>query len=292
MFESLSEQNAAVVEALEISTYKEVLSRSARYEQYLDKLSHDNEEMAFRAWAEDILDADVNNYQHLAVTALIARTVAGFEGLSSEESEDLEMLGWVHDLAEAIHGDTTYDDVQKQGHEAHKRENLTLLDILCDGDFPISDEKAAQLVSCLNDSKLADPETKLGLMFEIVERIGYVRTALVAHKAVRASEKDRFSPEQYNRLNWLTENVFANHIERLVELSGNHASVRSFLDASAEEIDLAIFTLESDVAWMTISPYYEARGDDVAMRENKWHDSFAAWINYEMQHNNNVAEVL
>lgn len=294
MFERFSGFNNSVMLSAEASTHGEILKNKIRYEQYCSiiegvphsELSTDRQVEVTARW-ERILDADVNNFQHNVVTALIGRCVCKLDGCSDEVTETVELLSLVHDLPEAISGDITYDDAQKLGIDGHRRDNRTLGEMLTEEDFPtINHEIAEEIEAHLNDSKQKQPESEVGQEFEITERVGYVRTALIAQDVVSNRSVNLINKDQVHRLDWLTENVLSNQVPRLIELASSFESARWFLEVCEERISEAIFRLNDDTTRSErISPYYEARGDDVKSREYKWEDFIAAWINYDMQIN-------
>ncbi len=297
IFERFSEFNTSVMLSAEASTHGEILRDKIRYEQYCSiseglphsELSADRQIEVSTTW-EGILDADVNNFQHNVVTALIGRCVCKLDGCSDEVADTVELLSLVHDLPEAISGDLTYDDAQKLGIDGHRNDNRALGQMLIEEDFPtITPEIAAKIEDYLNDSKQKQPETEVGQEFEITERIGYVRTALIAQDVVNSRSINLIDKDQVHRLDWLTENVLSNQIPRLIELASSFESARWFLEVCEERISEAIFRLNDDKTRSErISPYYEARGDDVKSREYKWDDFIAAWINYDMQINSDM----
>ncbi len=154
--------------------YGETLAGNIRYGRYKPE-SVTNEE-----W-ELLLGPDVNNLKHLHLTYELTRQFVRDlkETLTDQEKEDLLLTAIVHDWAEAIVGDHTYDlktaDIETQ--------ELVEIKKMTAGMYGEDNESLVQRIHIVTDTILKDTDSKLGKMFNAVERVGYLRTALRAWRA-------------------------------------------------------------------------------------------------------------
>ncbi len=297
MFESLGELNTEIMLAVAESPHGRALDNQIRWAQYChivedvkpQFLPLERREEVVREW-EGLLDVDVNNLHHNNFTALLALAFCRMEGVSDEVTDLVVCMGLVHDLSEAIfnpdtdEGDVMHDEAVARGQAAFEAEHLQLDDILGSDYFPmVSPELRQKIIEGLNDSRLAEPQTEPGKIFEIIEKMGYVHTSLNANKA-RHESKEVLSSEQIARFKWMADNGLANHIPRLVGLSERYTSLEWFLDQRADDIAEAIFDLNGKAQQREIGDFYQQKGQDVAERHRKWDRAVEAFMQFELKH--------
>jgi 5'-deoxynucleotidase YfbR-like HD superfamily hydrolase len=164
----------------------------------------------------------VDNFRHMRLTYKIAQHFLGEHqkarptDLSEDEKKILLMTSLVHDWGEAVTGDISFD-LKTEAHE--KEEILRFRQILAEllGNR-FSETIRNQLVEIAHSR-----DTKLGAMFNIIERIGYLRTGL---KAWSARSRTTESPLK-NAFGWLANNVAGNQIPPLVNSAEKYPPVRN-----------------------------------------------------------------
>jgi hypothetical protein len=204
----------------------EILSQRVRYDTYLpDHVSNER-------W-EELLGADVNNLNHLPLTYGLAKSMIrhfrqsqpGF--LSPHEEEILKATALIHDWAEAIIGDIDYNDKTEEDEAEELRHLTAILD-----ERYTEDTTGVKQILLEALDVVHDPTSKLGRVFNTLERVGYVRTALRAASHVRAGT----APDCANELGWLASNVLDNHTAILIERAEEYAPVKTYLMNQAEVI--------------------------------------------------------
>jgi hypothetical protein len=212
------------------TTHQDFLWSSVRYDRY--KIIEDVQEWLSR------LGADVLLATHPHVIARLAKEfVAGNRALgmkvSDKEALLLELAAKTHDWGEIMIasegvGDVTYDQKTPEIEEVEK----SIFDQLIK-DFPEGPEK--ELIKQAYYEVAMNRESELGQMFNAIERIGYLQTAL---RAYRGSAGKRIS-------NWkgLVGNTFSSQIEVLIEYAKQYPYVKQVLIWSKKELDQAFAEL-------------------------------------------------
>lgn len=298
MFEAFSDTNTSVMAAASESIYGQALSRQIRYERYCEipegvrhvELSPNRRDGISQAWAEDWLDVDVNNLQHNVFTALLAKGLCETEGTDPETTELVVRSLLVHDLKEYVinvdtdAGDLTYDDAVRQGEAGYRQEHQELGMILRSSIFDMLDDDAVSAIeAALNDSKKPEPQSEAGKMIEIAERTGYVHSAINAFDAFVGGDDFEAVPSDTQRLMfcWMSENVLANHISRLVELSQTSPATEYFLSARSSDITDIFMTLSHPDMLAKIGKFYAEEGkDSPETRRAKFLEAYDDWTGY------------
>jgi hypothetical protein len=224
--------------------YGQKLASNSRYERYKPS------SLTKEEW-EKILGVDVNNLKHLKLSYGLARQfirystdshgptneVSEEQTLTKKEQEDLLLAAIVHDWAEAVVGDISYDLKSKAQEEKEYEE----LKKMTHGMFKEGDSDLLDRIHFVTDTVIKDTSTKLGKMFNSIERIGYVRTALRAWQASKNS-----APELQNGLEWLTNNVFSGQITKLIEYSVAYNPVKVFLKENRDLINDAFNNISNE----------------------------------------------
>ncbi len=198
------------------------------------------EDMPINRWLE-LFDADVNNYEHNALTAYLADIVTKLDESAPKVRAAVILTASIHDLPEDITGteagDTTYN-LSTEDHE--KREHARLEEIAADPVYPLTSEQVDLAVRVMKDSKQAIPVTEEGFIFNLIERIGYMRTALITWNIVKNNEvEEKHKPH----LQWMIGNILGNHLLYLHNVRNMSTSVDMQLSHSHNECNEMILAL-------------------------------------------------
>lgn len=199
-------------------------AESLRYERYnLAKSSQEE-------WI-GLLGPDVGGLTHGPLTRRLAKSFIQHSResqpglLNGGEEVLLEVTAIAHDWGEAIEGigDVTYSENTDEKKEREKAELLANLDNFYEG----STDKVKELIQTgITDIAFnSGANEKLARVFNAIERVGYVRTALRAAKVIRNGQY----PEHDAGLRWLIVDVFANQIAKLDEYASEYAAVDFYL---------------------------------------------------------------
>lgn len=190
---------------------------------------------------ERLLGVDVNNLKHLQLTYGLTRQFIKYSEeakLTLQEQEDLLLAAIVHDWAEAIVGDKSYDLKTASQEDTEFQELKKML-----GDiYGQNDSGLLARINHVTDTIIKDRNTKLGKIFNTVERVGYLRTGLFAWQKSKENGGDLKTG-----LEWLTNNVFLNQISTLIEYSKIYPAVTMYLKEKKDFINDAFNNLPDDV---------------------------------------------
>jgi hypothetical protein len=201
----------------------QVLADQVRYERYKpDGVTNER-------WVE-VLGADVNNLQHMPLTWGLAKDM--IRGLRDsrpgylDEHEELliEVAAIIHDRGEAVVTDVTYSEKTDE-LEAAEQEVLTGM---VDESHEIVKEAAHTVVFDRGGNKLSR-------IFNTIERVGYMRTALRAARHIQNGT----APDCEAGLRWIVADVFGNHPEVLLERAAEYPPVQQYLYGVMDEITAA-----------------------------------------------------
>lgn len=213
--------------------YKAYLGSTPRYERYMTGES-------IPEWVS-LLGPDVLLLTHGEATAEIADSfILHNENhgvtLTFEEETKLRLTPYLHDWGEIIIedegvGDLTWDDKDEKSEVV---EGTIFNKVISD----IPDEEVKEAFHIAYQEVAKKHDTKLGLMFNAIERLGYLQTAITAF--VGNEEGKRIK-------NWkgLAGNVVSNQIPTLVKYAKEYPYVQKFLEDEASAID-AIFAETED----------------------------------------------
>jgi hypothetical protein len=264
--------------------YGQNLAENVRFEKY--KCSETTNEQSI-----SLLGSDVNNLQHMPLTVGLTRDMIGqlnyrnplsdFDPqtnpndvrsieVSEPEAQLLCLAAMIHDWGESIWGDTTYDQVSANRaiEEETVSEIIRVLPLADDQEFLM--QLAAAKDIAFNDS------TKLGRIFNTVERVGYLRTAL---RATEHAQNDSL-PHNSEGLVWLTENVIGNQLTELITRATEYPPVFSYLTVMNGAIRSAINLVKQHPQ---VFGYYSSPQEQ-AKKQLQFDDaelSFKRWLNTE-----------
>ncbi|MDD4937992.1 MAG: hypothetical protein PHX34_03165 [Candidatus Shapirobacteria bacterium] len=196
------------------------LNNKTRWERY-QKQGND---LANTDWI-NILGQDANNLTHGLLTYEFARLFIKHLNssnsqikLDQEEQKILLFTAISHDWPEGVtkKGDITLDlkTIEDEKKEINTIEGL-ITNLLGDNSLPI----ARQVKNVLEDST-----SKLGNIFNAIEKIGYSQTGLNAWK-----KRERFDKLITPKLTLLSNNVLLNNIPKMIEYGSIYPPINSFL---------------------------------------------------------------
>jgi len=216
----------------------QTLADQVRYDRYKP------EAVSNERWVQ-LLGADVNNLTHMPLTwgltmSFVSRINAQQPDLlNTHEGQVLQAAALIHDWAEAIVGDITFSE---KTSEQETEEHSQLIAIL----EQFSGETTQDIWGLVDEaahSVVFSHEGKLGHMFNTIERVGYLRTALRASQHVRAGS----APDCENGLMWIVADVFGNQPITLMDRAADYEPVSDYLRHQSEAIAQAFDIVHPDI---------------------------------------------
>lgn len=220
----------ALTRQLEQTDIYDVLVHRPRYGAFKPAL------MTVEAW-EQLLDCDVNNMRHNLLTAGLGHIICQQEGASEAVTRNVVMTATVHDIPEFETGNDKTGDiphglVEQSDEEA---EDIFLLRLGENPAYPITSEIAKIAVATMADSKAEQRQTEEGELFRLAERLGYMRTAIIAHDAYRQLPRQEKDLRETLLVMWA--DIFGNSYATLAAQYDQFNSVRNFFDDSFDQLD-------------------------------------------------------
>lgn len=241
--------------------FGQVLANQVRYDPYRpETVSHER-------W-EKLLGADVNNLKHLPLTYGLTRVFINHLGdgpeetLTPHEEDVLKTSALIHDWAESVVGDINYNLKTDADTEEEKKQFTAHLKKFYDGDRQELVEESLETVIFSEDSKL-------GRMFNIVERLGYLRTGL------RASElafRDDI-PDCREHMRLLASEVLGTQMAKCLQLTELYTPMDKYITNQQAVIDRAFKAVVAEPEVFLIIP--EDRRD---MRQEQFDKAHTAWL--------------
>ncbi len=228
----------AIHQAFTETEYGHKLAANIRYERYKPK-SVSNER-----WVE-LLGADVNNLTHLQLTYGLTRSFIIHQDevdpsyLSDQERQTLLVAALIHDWGEAMVGDLSWDE---KDDSAEAKESAAFDGKLSDF-YPEGSDDIKAMIKSARDEIIFNPKSRLGRLFNAIERVGYIRTALRASEHVISGD----APDCKEGLRWIVGDVFGNHIIKALEYANDYPPVHRFLADQVGKINTAFTVVTSDV---------------------------------------------
>ncbi len=241
----------------------QTLAGQVRYDRYKPA------EVSNERWIE-ILGADVNNLSHLPLTLGLTRDMIRNlhihqpDFLDECEEQMLCTAAIVHDWAEAVVGDITYSEKTEQDETEEKSQLLAMLD-----QFGVHGSGVQEFIKQASDEVVFSPESKLGLVFNSVERVGYMRTALRASLHVMAGK----ALDCDEGLRWLVADVLGNHVPTLIERTAVHKPVFGYLANTRSGIDQAFSVVRPEI----FNLYGPEKCKEKEDKFNNAHEIFLNW---------------
>jgi len=203
-----------------------------RFKQYVP------EGVSFSEWV-NLLGADVEFFEHAHLTHMLGRSflfhclqpplswkekIPESAHFSREEQEILLLAAIVHDWGELRVGDKPYPSKTP----TDELEEIKAQEEVAGGRFsksrdPILWGKIHQAFEIVNNR-----DSKLGRAFNVIEKLGYFRTGIIAWGKSRQTEREG-RIELSSRLQWLAAEVSANHLPKLLEYAEDYPAVFAYL---------------------------------------------------------------
>ena len=199
--------------------YHEQLHSEIRYERFLTNESKDE-------WKR-LLGDDVSFAGHpYATLDIIEEYISLNDKLNEEEKSDLRTVALIHDWGELkINGEGVGDiSYSFKTSEDEKEETKMFLRIIDE----IKNENIKKHLLKIYKNVVLDRNSELGRIFNSVERIGYLQTAIRAYKG--------FNEKHITNWRDLTGNVFSNQITALITYSQDDAAVKKILDTKKDTL--------------------------------------------------------
>ncbi len=242
------------------------LVKQIRYKIYFDSENSQSLEIA----AQKNLGADLNNLKHMRLTLGLTQVLTRRLNINDEEKYKLDIASIIHDLPEAKSQDKSY---QLKTEADEKKESYFMKIIAKEILFPNEAEKANFLINIYKEI-VEDRTSKLGEIFNVVERIGYLRTGLNAYNLSNRCI------ENPNRYLWITHNVLMNQIPKLIDYSTKYNPVQDYILNSKNIITNAFQTCKErwsnnlDILYLN-SPLYS---EDIKTKFNLSHEKYLHFI--------------
>lgn len=216
--------------------YGAVLKSCVRYDKYRpENVSHER-------W-EELLGPDVNNLDHMVDTYQLTRNFIGNTErlqpglLSQRDQAVLKITAIVHDWGESVIPDINYFEKTGDDELAERQAFREHLPRFHTGDDPLTQELIAEAF----EEVIFDKESRLGSMFNVIERIGYLRTGLRAAELTR----EQAAPDCEDNLRWLSAGVFSSdQLIRVITAGSRLSAAHHFLMVREPEITEGLATAD------------------------------------------------
>ncbi|MFZ1019551.1 MAG: hypothetical protein WAN61_00970 [Minisyncoccia bacterium] len=211
-----------------------------------------------------LFGADVNNLEHLKLTYGLTRQFIKYlnekKQLTKEEQENLLLAATVHDWAEAITGDLSY----YLRTEENEREELIYLEKII-REICGQDEKLFFRMKFVIDEIVHNKDSKLGKMFNAIEKVGYVRTSIRAY-----NESKKVNGELKIALIRMALEATPDQVRMLLDYAKIYPPVAIYLKENKEIIN--------DI-------FKDAENLDINTRKNipKFEESREKWLSESLQ---------
>ncbi len=233
--------------AFAATQYGETLGSCVRYDKYRPP------DVSSERW-EELLGPDVNNLDHLIDTyqltcVFIGNTERLQPGLLLPRNKAVLKIGAIiHDWDESINPDINYFE-KTEDHEIAERQSFikNLPNFYTGNDPGVKD-----LIDEAVEEVIFEPDSHLGSIFNVIERIGYLRTGLRAGQLAC----EQAAPDCDENLRWLSASVLSSdHLEHLMMKGRRLFAAHHFLVAreaeiceSLEMVDPAVFDAHEPTA--------------------------------------------
>lgn len=204
--------------------HKKQFESSLRYERFMV-------EETFEDWY-CLLGKDVLFLSHPHFTAKIAKEFINFHNqiglsLTNEEQVLLVTASYIHDWGELKIGNLSIGDITFEKHnENHKKIEVSIFKrvINC-----LPKDKTKDLIHKAYQKIVMTKNSKLGEIFNVVERIGYLKTGLRAYQGIKGKRIK----------NWcgLVGNVLSNQIIVLIDYAKKYPYIKNFLNQNQKIIN-------------------------------------------------------
>jgi len=207
-----------------IKIHKNQLESSVRYERFIVKET-------FEDWY-CLLGKDVLFLTHPHFTAKIAKEFINSPNqtglsLTNEEQALLVTASYIHDWGELKIGNLGIGDITFEQHnENHKKIEVSIFETVINS---LPKDKERDLIHKAYQKIVMTKNSKLGEIFNVVERIGYLKTGLRAYKGIKGKRIKNWSG--------LAGNVLSNQIIALIDYAKKYPYVKNFLNRKQKIIN-------------------------------------------------------
>lgn len=192
-------------------------------------------------WCQAPLGADVNNLSHMALTKGLAVEYLKHQdkskALNRTDSQMLLLAAISHDWAEAISDDKMFD--QKTSSEDADEASIMLFLLKRTLGAKLTKDQLMEVYSIVKDR-----QSRLGEIFNAIERVGYLRTGLNAWAAsrkapgkVRKDVEGKAEIQLRTAFQWLASNVAGNQVKALLAHAEKHHPIAVYMGNSRNRID-------------------------------------------------------
>ncbi|HSW99508.1 MAG TPA: hypothetical protein VLH38_00555 [Patescibacteria group bacterium] len=207
-------------EAFSATKHGKILAARVRYEKYKPEGVSNDEWIA-------LLGPDVGNLSHLTFTYELTQKFIAHssqsqpEILTDAEATTLKVAALIHDWAEAKTGDISWGDKTAE-HEAEEQAAF---------DASFHEFYTGDATEVINRARKevifdhGDTKSKLGAIFNAIERVGYMTTALRAYDHI----SHETAGECEAGFTWLVADVFCNQTVALLEYAKQYNAVKDYL---------------------------------------------------------------
>lgn len=211
------------------------LGQQIRYGRFKPEIISNEE------WSQAPLGADVNNLSHMPLTKGLAREYLKNQdkqkALNRTDSQMLLLASIVHDWAEAISDDKMFD--QKTASEDDQEASIMLFLLKGTLGARLTKDQLMEVYSIVKDK-----QSRLGEVFNAIERVGYLRTGLnawVASKKPAGEVKGGVSGKEEIQLRaafqWLASNVAGNQVRALLSHAEKYHPIAVYMGNSRSRIE-------------------------------------------------------
>lgn len=201
-------------------------------------IQYDPEGVSFSEWV-NLLGADVESFEHAHLTYMLARSFLfhclqpplSWKGkipesahFSHQEQEIILSAAIVHDWGELRVGDKPYPSKTPTDElEEIRAQKEVVGERFSESHSPILWKKLHQAFEVANNR-----DSKLGMAFNAIEKLGYLRTGIIAWGRSGQTEREG-RIELSTRLQWLATEVLTNHLPKLQENANVYPPVFLYL---------------------------------------------------------------
>lgn len=220
--------------------YLKQLGENLRFASFIDGNTN-------REWV-NFLGPDVSGLTHPSVVAEIAQEFMDYNAshgivLSTEEQTLFLTAAWDHDWGELIIDGEGVGDVDfEQKTQTHERVEMRIFYLLLE---QIPEGKAKDTIQRAYTEVAFNRESRLGRMFNAVERIGYLQTAINAAEGKVCQLDGRIENVRIAQWRGMAGSVLSNALETLLEYRKEYPYVKKILQERKNTISWMFETILS-----------------------------------------------
>ena len=211
------------------STYGKKLSCQLRYGIFKPK------DISFEEWVF-YLGPNGNNLEHMVNTYNQTIELLKNSDLATDQKDRLYLAALIHGCGESIVGDVNYLIKTKNDELEEEKAFKKILSEL------VHDTAEQNLILDAYIGIAMEPKTKLGEVFNAVERIGYISDAFRMGKLIQSSKYGN-----HNKIfRSIIDGIVPSQTEKLIEYSKVYSFVAKYLQKNKEEISTMSKYIDTD----------------------------------------------